>query len=233
VNSTRFVIYTQGRTGSSLLASLLNHHPQICCFGELFHPNAWRKPVLQRLLPIARRFPIRYLALRGLLARRPVVGFKLLVGQDRNLNNLTINLWNRGWPVISLQHRDLFARSLSAAMLRVTGISHRRTPTTEPLETDPIVIEPAFFEQILRKGLDYARLERETLAQIPHLVVTYEDDLAQPDQWQVTADGVFAYLGLPSCQVVTNLQRTYSWPYSELIANLDELAEIARQMEIT
>lgn len=37
---SRFVIVCNGRTGSNMLVSYLNSHPEILCFNEVFHLNA-------------------------------------------------------------------------------------------------------------------------------------------------------------------------------------------------
>lgn len=232
MNAIRFVIYTQGRTGSVLLVSLLNQHPHIRCYGELFHPNNWRGPLRSRLFPIFRRYPILYLQARAIPVRRLTVGFKLLYAQSIATNRPLWKLYNSGWRVIYLQRRNLLERTLSACMLRITGISHRSTPINENEQIVPVSIEPALFERIWHKTCQAEHEDQPLLAQIPHLTLTYEDDLAQSSRWQPTADRVFAYLGLPSAPVSSGQQKTYSRPYAELISNYESLVEIARKSGI-
>jgi hypothetical protein len=38
-DSGRFVIFTSGRSGSNFFLSVINQHPSIYCFSELFHPD--------------------------------------------------------------------------------------------------------------------------------------------------------------------------------------------------
>lgn len=35
----KFVIFTSGRSGSNLFLSVINQHPQVYCFSELYHPD--------------------------------------------------------------------------------------------------------------------------------------------------------------------------------------------------
>ncbi len=85
MSKTRFVIYGQWRTGSTLLASLLDSHPQVRCYGELFHLQQWQGRLHSRIQGLAFRHPLAYLMTRMFLARRPVVGFKLASRRNRDL----------------------------------------------------------------------------------------------------------------------------------------------------
>jgi hypothetical protein len=45
-SGTRFVILARQRSGSTWLADLLNSHPHVVTFAELFHSDAWGNPVI-------------------------------------------------------------------------------------------------------------------------------------------------------------------------------------------
>ena len=66
---SEFVVFGMGRTGSSLLVSLLDSHPAICCEGEILNHQNWRG-AWRPLEWIVRRQPMPYLAYRRRLAQR-------------------------------------------------------------------------------------------------------------------------------------------------------------------
>ena len=65
--STRFVIFAQGRTGSSLLRSLLNAHPEVRTEGEILG-----RPVID---------PVRFVERHATVSSPPVFGFKVKIYQ--------------------------------------------------------------------------------------------------------------------------------------------------------
>ncbi|MFZ4664581.1 MAG: sulfotransferase, partial [Caldilineaceae bacterium] len=119
-----FVIFGMGRTGSSLLASLLNSHPQICCEGELFHTR--RRPFLNHFW---RRYPLPYLAYRQRytkwVQRKDAYGFKLhtkLNGEQIiHTDHFLTTVAQQGWKVIHLQRARLFDQIISGFLANQTG----------------------------------------------------------------------------------------------------------------
>ena len=82
-----FVILTTGRTGSTLLVSLLNSHPEIICHSEPYNPNGvfmtGDLPKMRGLGQIRKFFPVVFA--RFLLNRygdAPIKGFKILSHQS-------------------------------------------------------------------------------------------------------------------------------------------------------
>ena len=71
------------------------------------------------------------------------------------------------------------------------------------------------------------------LADFNHLTVEYESDLLDPARHQQTADRVFAYVGLESAPVDTDLSRSVSGALSDRIANYDELASALEGTEFS
>lgn len=64
-----------------------------------------------RIQGLAFRHPLAYLMTRMFLARRPVVGFKLLINQNERRNNLLAQLATSNWRVIHLRRADQLAMS--------------------------------------------------------------------------------------------------------------------------
>ena len=232
----RFILFGMGRTGSTLLASLLNSHPQICCEGELFGREQW--PSFQQ--PIRRlwqHYPWPLLVYRQgytrLLRHKPVYGFKLhtkLHGpQIADTAGFLPRAACHGWKIIYLERQVLYNQVISALMTRQTGRyfgSH-----LEPEQFIPIELSTGAFRDALQQSLSIRRHQRTLLAQIPHLKVTYEADLAHERSWSATVGRICAYLDLPSpVSVKTKVSKPWRQPYPELIRNYADLLTIAHEM---
>jgi hypothetical protein len=119
----RFVILCLGRTGSSHLQSLLDSHPSIRCFGEIFSSNAPAHASV--FINSSYRDPAAYLEdlFRG--AGRPVVGFKLprnsITGLPRSADLVAAD---PGMRVIRLSRGNPLAQLVSRTLQRSTQISH-------------------------------------------------------------------------------------------------------------
>ncbi len=81
----KFVVFTSGRSGSNFFLSLINQHPQITCFSELYHPDTifvgedCSAPLLQKRPAYWLRELFPRLFIIGLWRSRrsePMVGFK-------------------------------------------------------------------------------------------------------------------------------------------------------------
>lgn len=96
--SIRFVIYGQGRSGSSLLLDLIGSHPEVYCESEIFH-----RKVAGRLVN-----PWDYLLARADLAPKPVYGCKMKIYQvteDQGIEDphrFMLDLHAAGWKVVHL-----------------------------------------------------------------------------------------------------------------------------------
>ena len=222
-----FVIYGQGRSGSSLLVSLLNTHPHVRCYGELFHANQWQGWLKHLFHRWVKRHPQIYLGYKMGLGRRPVSGFKLMVNQNEKLDNLLAQLVTDNWRVIHLRRSNLWARSISAAMLQTTGISHNRVASARSL--DKIFLDPEILLSKLKHSTYMEEREAARMQGVSCLELVYEDDLEDPAAWPITGQKLIEYLRLPPAPMKSNLVKTWDRPYSELIANYADLVDFARQ----
>jgi len=223
------------RTGSSLLQSLLNSHPQICCEGELFRVGRWRR----YMHPIARiwqHHPLPYLAYRQLrarlLTRKIVYGFKLHTKlhseQVMDPTGFLHAVQRKDWKIIHLERASLFDQVISAMAAAETQryFGHNRGPEPTPQLTLPV-------DELLAHLVSASSIRqrhRQILAGIPHMLVVYEDDLADSHNWPATVARISEYLNIPAPSTVeTRVTKPWGRPYSELIINYSELVELARQ----
>lgn len=232
-----FVIFGMGRTGSSLLVSLLNSHPQIRCEGELFRPERWRQP-LRPLAAFWRRFPQPYLAYRQvrthLLVHKTVYGFKLhtklSADQLADMTGFLYLVDRKGWKIIHLERLSLFDQVISGLVAgqtrRYFGDNH------EPRLAAQVVISADTFRTQMERANKISQNNRRILADIPHLTVTYEVDLAQETSWQATVVRICGYLDIPSTpHVESRVTKPWSRPYSKIVVNYAELLSICQEYE--
>lgn len=209
----KFFVLCQPRTGSTLLMQLLNNSPEICAEGEIFY--------LKTL------FPFHYARAKSFLSRRPVFGFKMLVDwltEKQLMDNIPgfiTELHKSGWQIIHLQRRSLFYQALSKAVSHKRKVWHHRLEDQQP-ELSGIEVDWQEVRSRLDTAIQNRRLEHEILASLPHLSLTYEDDLMDSAHHQKAADKVFQYLRVSSVPVKAGFQRICARPLSVLVKNLDE-----------
>jgi hypothetical protein len=224
--AVRFVIYGQGRSGSSVLLDLIGSHPDVYCESEIFN----------RKVAASLVWPDRYLEARAALSPRPVYGCKMKIYQmtdDQGIEDphqFMLDLHARGWKVIHLVREDLFRKALSLVVAESRGqFLDRRTDEGGGVST--IRIDPARLVAAVRERGSADEAERAALEGIPHIRVTYERDLLDAANHQAVSDRVLAYLGLPSAPVVTRYVRTSRNRISDYIENYAEVFEVVRNSE--
>ncbi|RLD45748.1 MAG: hypothetical protein DRJ05_17085 [Bacteroidetes bacterium] len=227
---TGFIIYGQGRSGSTLLKQLFNSHPEINCEGELLNikENYVTNPFLVKLV---NKFPFRFFNFRRQISKLPVYGFTLLQYQISNHRKMLLKMQASRWKIIHLIREDSFEQSLSHFVAKQTNFWHRRMEkenTTPSIFIDPI----AFSSWYVRLEKNKKRSEH-FLKHIEHKTVLYEQDLSNEKQWPETMKSLFAFLGVRNSPVNASLKKTYKKPYSQIVENYDELLESIRQNDIT
>jgi hypothetical protein len=219
VPSTRLVLLTPGRSGSTLLLSLLASTPGFRWDEEVLRTAKGDPTALLRRRAM-RAAAAGYAAwgtsvhpehLYPLLAEDPVEW----VGR----------LHDSGYELVTLLRRNPLQHVLSAAIAWERSEWHYTAgdePATEPIRLDPV--------SILREAALAERSAKEVRAMVAdrsHLALFYEDDLRDSEGQQHTANRVLAYLGLPPAAVSTPLRRR---PVGllEQIANVDEVVTALR-----
>jgi hypothetical protein len=215
----RFVIITTGRTGSELLVSLLDSHPMIRCDGEILRDG--------------RAFPNAYIQSRAAMAGvrgRRAFGFKLLLSHFRAPGG-TIRgigpaeeypavLHRLGYKVILLVRRNPVEQAMSYIMATERQFHYREgdTRAVDPISVDPVRLMAATW--ILESDTSVLN---EIVGPVPHLTLTYEDDLLSPDSHQATVDRVCGYLGIETAVAHSRLVKAGPRRVSEQLANYGEI----------
>lgn len=224
----KFFIFTQPRSGSELLVSLLNTHPDIHCGSEIFS-DFCRLPT-QKVL-----FPHWYMKGKSSGMKAKVYGFKLISAQ---LQKILIVRWHgrpdqylnylhqSGWKILHLQRNNIFRKALSFLSASSTNLWHARGEdgAKEKVRIDPVQL--LSWISRFEKDMTY---EEQSLRNIPHLTIGYEEGLLKMCCHQKTLDAIFAYIGVPSAPVKSQYKRLSSARWSKTIENYEEIYEAIRQ----
>ena len=215
--SIRFVIYGQGRSGSSVLLDLIGSHPDVYCESEIFNEK-----VAARLLK-----PWDYLHARADLSPKPAYGCKMKIYQmtdDQGIEDphqFMLDLHAGGWKVIHLVRQDLFRKALSLVVAETRGqFLDRKSGGTG---VDSIAIDPVRLEAAMRERKNADEAELAALEGIPHVRVTYEEDLLDSANHQAVSDRVLEYLGIETAPVETRYVRTSRGHVSDYVSNYEDV----------
>ena len=210
------LIYAQGRTGSTLLESLLCSTERFDGFHEAL--NTVTREVI---------YPVRYL--RGLARlnapRRIVVHVKPMhLCEDRrksvNETSFLKAMTEDGWIVLHVVRRDVIKQTLSLFLAEARGRFHNMESSSEDIQFD---VSPELFLKRVKARRASIIAERTALTGIPYLPVSYEDDLEDPTQHQLTIDRLMVQMGREPCEVATKLRRFTTHTAEHYIRNFDEL----------
>jgi LPS sulfotransferase NodH len=227
---TPFIVLGRSRVGSNLLRSLLNDHPQIVAFGEVFrdvneldwdHVGYFQTDSARELI---QQDPVRFIE-RRLLGRYPkavrAVGFKLFYYHARTGAQAGVWPWlvgRRDIRVIHLKRGNLLQTHVSRKRAALTGQwvntsgAPDRTVTLE-LDVDEMLRD---FEQTRAWEAD----ADETFAEHPLLQVQYEQ-LAS--NFASEARRLSEFLSVEPRDVRPSTFQQSTQPLSATIANYHEL----------
>lgn len=237
----KFVLLASPRSGSTWIVDLLNSHPQLVMYSELFVRTAkerptfagdknillwnayyWRIPGIRRRL-LRPYYTYRYLQevyagkgdwdadVRG-------VGFKLMYGDVRRHIAIPVYLRMKRVPVVHLVRRNYLDAFISMEVARKRNVFH--ASSSEELTT--LHLDP----RETRKRLDAILAERNKFRNrlaksgLPSMEVAYED----VREGEEPLKKIQEFLQLDYVSLNSDLQKQINKGQRELIDNYDELA---------
>lgn len=208
------VIFAQGRTGTWLLHSLLNQHPELHFGKEIL-----QQPVL---------WPSRYVLSKARAAQPAFYGCHIQVNQLLNTQRIDAKgfikgLSDQGWHILHLRRENIIRQSISAilAVQRGQWVAHKAISAPQPMveiDIDQVI-------ERIRRRQHHAACEAEVLADVPHLSLIYEEDLEQETSHQPTADRIFRYLNVDLAEVSAKTHRTTPQRVQDVLTNYDQLMD--------
>lgn len=214
----RFLILTTGRTGGELLVSLLGSHPRIMCDSEVLYDHT--------------PFPDQVVRGREALAglrRAGAYGFKLtrenMLRQNMSDPAAYVRtLHARGYQIVFLRRRDLLQHAISFARAEKLGYRHHRQGQREVFS--PVALDPMAVLALMYVTEEVTTWCQDALRGVPHLPITYEDDLVEHERQQAAADEICRFLGLAPAPVRSDLVRITPRTVEEQLSNYDELERV-------
>ena len=221
-----FVIVADLRTGSTLLSTSLNNHPQIRCYGELFHPETFPDNQLDgcdRFTLTGRDVVREAFAANGATA----AGFRAMIFLPMPAQPQWADSWGAlvdrdDLRVIYLLRRDELAQYASIAIADRTRIWHPSPddPVLRPENRPTITIDPQEFRDWSQQRAALLNQRREQLRGKPSLDLTYETLVSE---WPAAIRTVQEFLGVEPVSLQPAKQKQEKRPLSEVVANYDEL----------
>ncbi len=209
----KFVVFGQGRTGSTLLIDLLNTNPEIYCDDELF---------FYKLLS-----PVRYVEGKSEFSSAPVYGFKAKIYQlsdvqDTESGPFLRQLSDKGWTIIHIERENLLRHSLSAVLAEQRQVYKSKDLKDRALDLRDHVPIDALLAEMKQREI-YRDQEAEALDGLDYVHVGYERDLSDGAKQQASLNRVFEALGVPEVEVATSLKRINSPDLRDNVTNYDEM----------
>jgi len=226
---TKFIIFAQGRSGSTLLVDLLNSHPDIHCDDEILNVKAYHKIRFIKLYIKARSMVTK-------LNKKSVYGFHVKIYQLTD-DHLILNparflkqLCSDGWIILYLKRNNILRQAVSNELAMQRRIYHL-TKKDGGKKLGKVSVDCERILKMAEKRKDLLCQELEVLKDISHLTIEYEKDLLKEENHQKTADKIFQYLGLSSVQIDTSLSRTGKDNLDEVIENYVEFKNVIGKSE--
>lgn len=236
-----FVLLSKQRSGSTWLMDLLDSHPQIRVFAELFNASGYGRPKVGHnrdilywnsyaaLHPAGSRLEklrlyFQYLD-REVYRKRPgtqATGFKLMYNQADTEIGLLAYLCVRGVRVVHLIRRNHLDAILSEETALVRGVAHAESGA----KIDDLRIELDTLTLVHRLERRHVEVQgaSDFLASenVPYREVHYEDLVASPTALEPIQD----FLGVNGRMTLTsNLSKLNSTSHRQLIRNYDAVQE--------
>ncbi|MFB6230721.1 MAG: hypothetical protein ABEL04_06140 [Salinibacter sp.] len=216
----RFILFGRGRSGTTALLSMLDDVPALHCEGEVLH----------NYVP----YPYRHVLGRSARAAAPGYGCKILSYQVQDVQNALEHpasfidrLWNEGgFQILYLRRANLLRHALSNIRARREQFHKKKDDT--PDEARALRVDPDHVMEWIRSSEALGAYEERLLEGVPHLSLTYEEHIRDPDVHQATVDEICASLGVESAPIESSYRKIAPPSVREGVANYDELVRRLR-----
>ena len=211
--SKQFIIFGRGRSGSTALVSLLNCLPEVYCDGEILD-----QPVL---------WPQAYIKAHTVKAQVNIYGCKILSYQLRDLQRIEQGsdflhqLTQLGFQIIYLRRENLLNHAISNIRARSFGFHQGKS--TKAWKERKVYAHPRTVVDWIDKSQRLWEYESSLLRGIPHLALTYEQDLANEAQHQATINSICGYLLTQPQTALCHYRKVSPQTLRDSVENYDEL----------
>ena len=215
----KLVIFSTGRSGSTLLVELLNCYPSVHCDAEL----------LKRKLVD----PFKLIEARAGITNADIYGFKLLSYQLRDIQTsiqdkkaFLNELHNKGYKTIYLYRENKLLQSIS--VIRAMTQCKWHSNKVQSSSNKKITLDIEVLKKTL-KGLEsLAIFEQKMLEDIPHLSLCYEYDLKDQFSRELTMQKLGDFLNQDYVTPKNKLKKLNRGHLSDYIHNWDEVLQFLK-----
>ncbi|MDY6786012.1 MAG: hypothetical protein SW833_26270 [Cyanobacteriota bacterium] len=230
----KFILLCHYRSGSTLLANLLNDHPRIYCDGELFLPFV-KLNFKKVFLPYTYINYHTYIKYNSSKNKKTVYGFDLKISQLIDIllksqgspEDFLWKLHQDGWKIIYLQRLNIFRQVVSNLVAQSRGKWHEKHQ--EKLQRSQVSIDLKELMQQLKRYDNNLVQAQKMLQKLPYCEITYESDLLNADNHQNTLDRIFDYLGVESVPIKAQLKKVSQKSLDQDIENYQEVVDFISQ----
>lgn len=219
-SNIKFVVFAQGRTGSSVLVDLLNSHPQIKCMGEILNPNF---RIGNNSYGYMVWFPRWFINGLSKLNNAGSFGFKVkiyqidkqpFIGSTREFMDY---LEANNWKLIYLYRENVFEHALSTIVAEMTSTYHLKNE----MKVDKFKLDLDRLVYLMRERETFRNREVEELEGRSYFTIEYNNDLNE--NLERTLSDLQLYLGCKHHKLNTNLKKIVPKDYNKLIENYEEV----------
>lgn len=210
----KFMIFAQGRSGSTLLTSTLDSHPDIRCDDEI--------------LIVPRLFPRRFVKTAARQVPAQAYGFHVKITQlhawqgIHDIGNFLRDMEQDGWRIIYLWRDNLLRQVVSNVFAEAAGTYHmdggQARPPSVTLTLDRLAYEMDWRTRL--RAAEEAAVQGRNVFEI-----VYERDLLEPVRQAETFAALQQVIGVSSTPLQPRLKKMVLNPLSELLSNYDEVAD--------
>lgn len=231
----RFLLLCAERTGSNLLAGMLDDHPSVHMGGELFNRFAdhiqWRFAEASRdpaLLGLRKERPQDMLEL--FFAQESAVGktagFKVMYGHLEDNPDLAAFARNTGVRILHLRRRNWVERFVSHRRAELTGVWAADTREKRPAQPAVRLGAAELFNDVFYTMSNELRVASQWRGH-DILEVFYEDLERNPER---VAARVFRFLGVPEVEVGVRFKKLAAGGLRASLENFGELREVFQRI---
>jgi len=212
----KFVIFSTGRSGSTLLLSLLNSNEKVFCDGELLKHQYF--------------FPKRVIDLQSNLYGNKIYGFKLLTHHIKDIqpdlkrdgNAFLKELVADGYKILYLERENRLNQTLSMMYAILRNDWHKQEGKKQN-KKQKLHIDIKALDWWINGFEGLNEYEHKILEGVDHLHIVYENDLADNAKHDVTMQKVCNFLDIPLIAANTDLRKITPKHFSSYVENVDEL----------
>lgn len=210
-----FVILCLGRTGSTHLQSLLDSHPDIRCFGELFTGNAHTFDEV--FLASPHDDPAAYLEELTRPVEARAVGFKLPVNSIRAHPQVVEAVTDPKLQIIRLFRSNLLALLVSRRLLAATGVPQSTHGSYGDVR---VRLEPRILPRTFERMEAHERWLDELAGGRSTFRLAYEDLIEGRG-----IDDLQRFLGVETRPLRSWFEKLRNLPLSDAVENWGEVAQ--------